>query len=333
LILSAASFIKREGPMRLIRLTLSQKPALSANHSFMMFPLVLFLLIGLLSSYPQPLEGQVKPIRDALGNEFFLGKPPARIISLAPNLTEILFALGLQEKIIGVTRFCNYPPEVSRITKVGGVIDPSLEKITSLKPDLILAFRGTPLSVLSKMKDSSFPLFVLDEGTSLAELLPLIQTIGLVTGSERQANQLSQQLQSRITAVQTKITSTNHRPKVFLLLSGSGYWTCGRQSFLHDLIIKAGGENIAAFRPSRWALLGSEELVKSAPEMIVILAPDQKAFTATRERFLKKAIFKSLPAIIHGRLAWLDEDSASRFGPRLVKTLEDLARFLHPECF
>ncbi len=319
--------------MRLIWLTPSQKQLLSPHNFFIIVLLTLFPLIWLLFSIPQSLKGQVKPIRDALGNEFFPAKPPARIISLAPNLTEILFALGLQEKIIGVTRFCNYPPEVSRITVVGGVIDPSLEKITSLKPDLILAFRGTPLSVLSKMKDASFPLFVLDEGTSLAELLPLIKTIGLVTGSERQADQLSQQLQSRIMAVQTKITSINHRPKVFLLLSAAGYWTCGRQSFLHDLIIKAGGENIAAFKPSRWALLGSEELVRAAPEMIVILAPDQKAFTATCERFLKEAIFKSLPAIIHGRLAWLDEDSASRFGPRLVKALEDLARFLHPECF
>lgn len=276
---------------------------------------------------------QTGVIRDALGHEYQLGPPPQRIISLAPNLTEILFELGLGDRIVGLTRFCNYPPQVAAIEKVGGYLDPSLEKIVALKPDLILAFRGTPLDVLNKIKSANLPLLVFDEGQKIEDLFLLIQTIGRITRRENQASQLIVNLQNRIQYIQNKIRKIKARPKVFLTLSPPGLWTCGHQSFLHHLIELAGGENIAAFESRRWFLLRTEDLLRASPDIIVILAPDLPTYMIKKNFFLQEKIFSQIKAVQYQRFGWLNEDEASRFGPRLVKALEDLARLLHPEIF
>jgi iron complex transport system substrate-binding protein len=272
-------------------------------------------------------------LRDALGYEFILGRAPQRIISLAPNLTEILFALSSGNKIVGLTRFCNYPPEAARIEKVGGILDPSLEKIIALQPDLILAFRGTPLEVLNKLRSSGLLLFVFDEGEKITELFSLIKTIGLITRNEDKASQLLFNLESRLKEVQKRIQTTRTRPRVFITLASPGLWTCGRQSFLHDLIELAGGQNVAAFESRRWFTLKIEDLLRSSPEIIVILAPDFRAYEARKDYFLKEESLKNVPAIRASRFGWLHEDEASRFGPRLIKALEELVRLLHPEVF
>lgn len=272
-------------------------------------------------------------LRDALGYEFILGREPQRIISLAPNLTEILFALGSGDKIVGLTRFCNFPPEATRIEKVGGLLDPSLEKITALQPDLILAFRGTPLEVLNKLRSSGLPLFVFDEGEKVTELFSLIKTIGLITRNEDRAKEFLLHLESRLKEVQKMIQATRARPRVFITLASPGLWTCGRRSFLHDLIELAGGQNVAAFESRRWFALKLEDLLRFSPEIIVILAPNSKIFEARKDYFLKEESLKNVAAIRANRFGWLHEDEASRFGPRLIKALEELARLLHPEVF
>ncbi|MCX7973961.1 MAG: ABC transporter substrate-binding protein [Candidatus Aminicenantes bacterium] len=299
------------------------------------YPIIFFLIIffllekNLAYSSDQP----SRILRDALGYEFPLGPPPQRIISLAPNLTEILFELNLGEKIIGLTRFCNYPPQATTIERVGGYLDPNLEKITALNPDLVLAYRGTPLDVLNKLRTAGLPLFVFDEGQKIEDLFSLIETLGLITRREGQALKLIQNLRLRLLYLQAKIKSTSARPKVFLTLSGLGLWTCGQQSFLHHLIEMAGGVNIAAFESRRWFFLRTEDLIQAAPDIIVILAPDSQAFSAKKNFFLKEPSFKKIKAIQDHYFGWLQEDEASRFGPRLIKALEELARLLHPEVF
>ncbi len=234
---------------------------------------------------------------------------------------------------MGVTRFCNYPPAVNRLERVGGLLDPSLERITALKPDLILAFRGTPLEVLNKIRASSLPLFVFDEGQRLSELFSLIKTIGLITRSENKALALINILESRLEAIGKKIQSPTGRPKVFVTLSSPGLWTCGRQSFLHDLIEVAGGKNVAAFESRRWFSLRIEDLIRASPEIIIILAPDLNSYLAKRDFFLKEKALKTVKAIQTNRFGWVNEDEASRFGPRLIHVLEELNRLLYPEVF
>ncbi len=301
--------------------------------SLIFYPIIIFSIIILQGQGHLTSSSRQTILRDALGFNFQLGPPPQRIISLAPNLTEILFELGLGNKIVGVTRFCNYPADVNKIERVGGLVDPSLEKITALQPDLILAFRGTPLEVLNKIRISGLPLFVFDEGQKLKELFSLIKTIGLLTGSEDKALALTKRLEWRLEVIEKKIRSVTKRPKVFATLSSSGLWTCGQQSFFHDLIELAGGQNIASLESKRWFSLGIEDLIRASPEIIIILAPDLNSYLAKREFFLKEKALKKIEAVQRDRFGWVNEDLASRFGPRLIQALEDLARLLHPDVF
>lgn len=293
----------------------------------------LFFLIFLLIATPSHAPVQTQPLRDSLGYGFSPEPPAERIISLAPNLTEILFSIGLGDKIVGVTRFCNYPPEAKEIDKVGGIIDPDLEKIASLKPDLILAFRGTPLPVLARIRSMGWRLFVLNEGETIEELFPLIRIVGQVTSREKQAEELSLSLERRYEAVVKKLSFVASRPRVLLLLSGPGYWTSGGRGFLNDLLKKAGGTPVTAASRERWVLLNPEEVLGLAPEAIVILASSAEAFDKVKVSLLKKASLKAVPALAQKRFFALDEDSSSRFGPRLIQALEELARWLHPRAF
>ena len=174
-------------------------------------------LLCFLFIYYLPLPARQRPtIKDDLGTTHTLGAPPERIISLAPNVTEILFALGLDEKIIGVTRYCNYPEKAQTKNRIGGMIDPDLEKIIHLRPDLIIAFRGNPLSVVHRLRDLKMPVFVLDEGTTLESIFDLIHKIGLITGKEIAAENLISPLRKNLRWTETRLINAAERPKVFV---------------------------------------------------------------------------------------------------------------------
>ncbi len=276
------------------------------------------------------IASQSRTIKDDLGREWTIGPPPRRIISLAPNVTEILFALGLEERIVGVTRYCDYPAGALTKDKVGGLVDPGLEKISALKPDLILAFRGNPVRALGKMRSLGLPVFSLEPGTSLESLLETIGKIGLVTGSEEAARALSAALDARIKAIEAPLRGLAEKPKVFLSLQGQGLWTCGRESFLDALISRAGGVNIAGGIAKKWVLLGREEILHQDPDVVVILAKTRADFERAAGWFRSEPRLKHLRAVAAGRMSFLDENKASRFGPRLVDTFQELVLILHP---
>jgi len=272
-------------------------------------------------------------VKDDLGHEFRLGAPPRRIVSLAPNITEILFALGLEDKVVGVTRYCDFPPEASGGTKIGGLTDPDPEKIQSLEPDLVLAYRGNPLEIVRKLRDLRLPVFVLDEGKKIEHLPEMISRIGAVTGKGSEADALALRLRKDMAAVKNRLTPCASRVRAFLLLSGEGLWTCGSQSHLHDILNQASAVNVAAGIPRPWAPFSREGLLSEDPDVLVLLAPDRKAFEETANRLRTDPRLRHLRAIRHNRLICLDENKASRFGPRLVDVYAELARALHPECF
>jgi iron complex transport system substrate-binding protein len=284
----------------------------------------------LMAASPSAMRGQT--VKDDLGFEFRLGDPPRRIVSLAPNITEILFALGLGERVAGVTRYCDFPAEAAGKAKVGGLADPDMENIQSLGPDLVLAFRGTPLETVRKMRELRLPVFVLDEGDRLEELSRMIVLIGRVTRSEAAAGALSGRLRAEVEAVKKRLARAA-RVRVFLLLPGEGLWTCGRRTFLHDLLEKAAAENVAAGIPRPWAPFSREKLQAEDPDVLILLAPGRKAFEEAAARLKSDPRLMGLTAVRRRRLAYLDENKASRFGPRLVEALAELALALHPDCF
>jgi iron complex transport system substrate-binding protein len=273
-------------------------------------------------------------VNDDLGRPFTLPRStPSRIVSMAPNITEILFALGLGPNVVGVTRFCDYPPQALALPKIGGLVDPNLEVVQSLAPDLIIAFRGNPLRILDRLSELRMPVFILDIGTGLDDLYTMIAKIGLITRTVSQAGELAAGLRARQAAVEERLRDVPRRPRVFVVLHGQGLWTCGGQSYLNDLIARAGAVNIASAMPKKWALYSPERIIRDDPDAVFVLARSATDFVQAREWLGREGRLEVTKAVETGRVYFLDENAASRFGPRLLDVLERMARDLHPERF
>ncbi|UCC38894.1 MAG: ABC transporter substrate-binding protein [Candidatus Aminicenantes bacterium] len=292
-------------------------------------PLALFLI--LLCSIS--LIGQNKVIRDALDYPFVIKSAPQRIISLAPNITEILFVLGLGDRVIGVTRYCDYPKEAMEKEIIGGMVNPNLERILELNPDLVIGFRGNTLKALERMRNLDLPLFTLEMGAGLESIFPLIMRIGTITQVEEKADILIRSLRKKFSDTIIALLSVRHEPKVFLSLHGMGLWTCGKDSFLNDLVRKARGVNIAGNIPRKWLNYNKEQFLHENPEVIIILSKSLEEFSKTKERIKNESQFEEIKAISTGRIYFLDENPSTRPGPRLIDALGKLARLLHPQCF
>jgi len=281
-----------------------------------------------------PIPAASQDIRDDLGRPFPRpASTPKRIVSMAPNITEILFALGLGPRVVGATRFCDYPPEAASIRRIGGLVDPNVEIIRSLDPDLVVAFRGNPLRLVDRVRRLGLPVFVLDIGQSLDGLGPLIERIGRVTRTEDRAAAIAAGLRLRLAEIDAALRGIPARPKAFVLLFGQGLWTCGGQSYVNDLIARAGGTNVASALPKKWVLYKRERIIKDDPDVIFILARTEADFQAGRDRLAGLPGLDGVKAVKAGRVYALDENAASRFGPRLVDVLVRMAFLFHPDRF
>jgi len=292
--------------------------------------MIISFVLPLIAAFLPP-QGTV--VYDDFNTPFALAEAPQRIVSLAPNLTEILFALGLGDRVVGVTRYCDYPPQALQKEKIGGMVDPNLEMIQSLRPDLIVGFRGNPLGVLNKLRNLHFPVFVLNLGSSLDGLSQTIEKVGRVTRAEDPAKNLVDGLKEKRQAIGLALRDVSKRPKVFLSVYGQGLWTCGEGSYLNDLLVQAGGVNIAAHIPRRWLQLNREQLIHENPDVIIIMAKDKERFSQAGESFRADSRLKGIRAVKDNSIHWLDENIAGRFGPRLIDALDTVARILHPEMF
>jgi iron complex transport system substrate-binding protein len=293
---------------------------------------VLFAAVWLLAPAP-PAAAQSEAAVDDQGIAFPLSAPPRRIVSLAPNVTEMLFALGLDAEIAGVTRYCDFPEAALWKTKVGGLVDPNLELIQSLSPDLVVAFRGNPLRTIERLRALGIPVFVLDIGRKLEALFPLIAKLGRVTRRDKEAAALASGLRAKLESISGRLAGITVEPRVFLALHGQGLWTCGRLSYLNDLIALSKGRNVAGDVERGWLHYGLEQLVHDDPEVIIVLARTPAEFERGRDKFLKDRRLRKVAAVRTGRIFFLDENVTSRFGARLAEALDVVARNIHPEGF
>ena len=279
-------------------------------------------------------DRSVQVVTDGLGRPFPVPfRAPLRIVSMAPNITEILFALGLGDRVAGVTRFCDYPPEAGRLPRIGGLVDPNVEIVRSLDPDLVIAFRGNPLRLVDRIRKLGLPVFVLDIGRGLEDLPALVVKIGRITGAEARAGTLAAGLRGRLNAVDAALKGVASRPKVFVLLYGQGLWTCGGESYINDLIGRAGGANVAAALPKKWALYKRERIIRDDPDVVFILSRSTADFETGRKWLAGMPGIAAVSAVRTGRVYEIDENAASRYGPRLVDVLDRMAALLHPDRF
>jgi iron complex transport system substrate-binding protein len=256
---------------------------------------------------------------DELGRTVLIAQSPERIISLAPSVTETLFALGLGGKVVGVTTYCDYPPEAKSKVNIGDTQRPSLEKIVALKPDLVIASTSSQLeSFVRNLEEARIPIYV-SNPRNLEETLQSIQAIGDIAGASEKAQVLSAALRARIEGVRLR-TAGREKPKVFMVLGAEPLITVGGKTFINDLISRAGGLSISADESSDYPQYSFETAIARRPGIIFLQAGDDKL----PERL------KQTPAALQGRVYHLDDDLLLRPGPRIVDALEQLAEKIHP---
>lgn len=277
----------------------------------------------------KPASPEVEPtspqyVFDDLGRLVAINGTPQRIVSLSPSNTEILFALGLGEKVVGVTDWCDYPPEAAEKEKVGGYDTPDIETILALNSDLILAGYGNTIEVINSLDGLGLTVFGI-KTTDLDDLLNDIRTVGEITDKEVEAYALTSEMESRIQAVTDETAELEERPRVFYIVWHDPLWTAGQGTFIHELIEKGGGVNICQ-NITGYTTISIEEVIARNPE--VIIASEWSFEWAQNETLLE-----GTDARKNGRIYQSDDDLVQRPGPRLVEGLEWFAYFIHPEIF
>lgn len=268
--------------------------------------------------------------KDEAGREVTFSFPPKRIVSLAPNITEILFSLGLDEEIVGVSIHCNFPEKAKNKVRVGSYISLHFERITSLKPDLIIATgAGNTRDMVDRLGTLGFQTYVIYP-KNFDDILQSIAHIGQVVNREKEARMILEGMRKRSQRV-TELTRGLPRPKVFIQIGDAPVVTVGQGSFADDLIRLAGGENIAGKEKEVYPRFGMEEILKRSPEVIVISSMNPKG--DYQKIFQEWTRWKTLPAVKNGRIHLIDSDLLDRPSPRIIDGLEELAKFLHPERF
>ena len=268
--------------------------------------------------------------KDALGREIPVPAPPKRLIALAPNLTEILYALDLGDRVVGVTNHCNYPPEASLKPKVGSYIHLNVEQIISLSPDLVIGtMDGNERYVLDLLEQARIKVFFVNP-RDVRQAIETISTVGLVCGVPERARQIAGRLTTRVDRV-VEATGAKRKPLVFLQIHIQPIMTVNRNTVHHDLIHLAGGENMAADEPVTYPRISLEEVIRRKPEVILISSMEREGrFEKARQDWLQ---WTSIPAVQKGRVHLIDSDLIDRASPRVVDGLEIMAKLLHPEAF
>jgi iron complex transport system substrate-binding protein len=293
--------------------------------TFLFFILNLNLLLVSSNAVNYPLT-----IIDITETAVTIPQEPQRIISIAPSNTEILFALGLEDKIVGITNYCNFPEETKNIEKIGETFPLNLEKIVSLKPDLILAYAGQ-LNEIPRLRELGLKVIVI-EPLNLQETLKSIQMVATIGGIPEKGNILVENLSQRIDQIKTEVSNLEitKKPKVFIGGIYETIWTPGEGTLFNELISLAGGINIAAGF-SGWAKISPEFIVKEDPDIIIIpigaMNPGDEL--KIKENIYQRPGWSNLSAVKTQKIFIVNEDLFFRPGPRLVDGLERLYKIFY----
>jgi iron complex transport system substrate-binding protein len=280
-------------------------------------------------------EGFPVTLIDDLGCTITVTEKPERIISLAPSNTEILFALGLGENIVGVTEYCNYPPETEAKEKIGSYSTPHIEKIVNHNPDLVFAAYGNPTGTVEALKRFNLTVIGLN-ARNLDEILYDLRLVGEITGTSTNASKLVTDMTQRIEATDERLSALNseEKPTVLHIIWHDPVWIAGKGTFEDELISRGGGVNIAP--AEGYKTLSLEHLIELNPD--VIITPSGTGMGGTQTNFTYQYIIngprlRDIKAVSTKRVYVINADIVCRAGPRIVEALEEMAKMLHPELY
>lgn len=295
---------------------------------------VAFFLIGIwLLVFSLSFGVGAKSLSDDSGREVEVPSSCERIISLSPSNTEIIFALSLAEKLVGVTTYCNYPEEAKEKEKVGTLNEINLEKVVELEPDLVLASSLTPPDVVERLGSLGITVFVLDPH-NINEVMEDIEKVGIIAGVEARGKELRKAMEEDIREVREKVSnlSSDERPTVFHLIWHEPLWTAGEDTFINEFITIAGGQNVVADLPG-YVTLNLEEFIRRNPDIITVVENHGSAENLPYQFLLSDSRLQVVKAIQDHKVFPVDADIVSRSGPRVVDAIYIFARIIHPEIF
>ncbi len=278
---------------------------------------------GILTGMPFMANVSEKTFTDDIGRRVYLANPARRVVSLAPSLTEILFAVGLDAEVVGVTTFCDYPAQARSKPKIGSSIQ-NLEAIIGLKPDLVLAVKSEIVhpDVLVKLEQLKIPIFILAPKT-IEDILGHISTVGSLVGHDRAARTVAQGLRERLSDLRSRMGAA--RPvRVFYVVNTDPLISVGSGSFIHQMLELAGGENIVGHTAIPYPKVLLEEVLQRDPEVLLFpVGAGEGVPEAEQQRWRK---WTTLSAVAHNRLHQVKAELVNRPGPRVVDGIESLAK-------
>ncbi|BAI62989.1 putative iron compound ABC transporter iron compound binding protein [Methanocella paludicola SANAE] len=258
---------------------------------------------------------------------------PERIVSLSPKNTEMLYALGLGDKVVGVTDYCNYPAEAANKTKVGGITNVNVEQVGALNPDVVFADSLTKKEAAEKIESMGYPVIVNDP-RNVSDIERSILRMGKVCGAGDNATRLAADINASIKAITDKTATLNEsqRPKVLMLLDTYDFYVAGSDCYGNDLIILAGGQNVA-YELTDYKAMSKEAVIEADPDIIIMPVdvysqPDFEKLRNGTEDWMQQ-----LSAVRNGKVYAVASDPIFRPGPRVVDAAQAMAKIIHPELF
>ncbi len=270
-------------------------------------------------------------ITDQLGRTVTLNGTPQRIISLAPANTEILFALGLGDKVVGDTDYCNYPAEAQNVSKVGGFSTPTIEKIVALEPYVVFAAPIHEDTVIPQLENLGIKVIALAP-TTINETYDAIELVGNVTGVQKAADTLVKNMKARINAVTSLVAnlSDKEKPNVFYIVWHDPLMSAGGDTLQSQIIELTGGKNIFV-NSSGYPPVSLETVLDRNPDIIIASTGMGSGVDAPLNWALNESRLQVTNASKEGKIFSINTDLTGRFGPRIVDAVEEMFRLIHPD--
>jgi iron complex transport system substrate-binding protein len=301
------------------------------DNGFLNHRIFCILLLTSLATAPAMAESATgRTLVDPAGRSIEVPSDPRRVVSLAPSVTEIIFALGQQARLQGVSRFSDFPPAADKFPKVGSYIHLDVERIVALQPDLCIGIKdGNPLVVVEQLEMLGIPVFAVNP-VDLETAMQSIDAIGDLLKASAQARNIVSDMRRRIRNVAQATARVSHKPRVFVQIGVSPIVSVGDGTFINELITTAGGTNVAA-GPNPYPRFSVEQVIALAPEILVISSMARATvFEEVKAQWMQ---WPAIPAVRNQAVFIAPTNIFDRPTPRLVDGLEQMARYIHPQLF
>ena len=260
------------------------------------------------------------------GTEITIDEEPEKIVSMGPNMTEILYAIGAGDKLVGRTDYCDYPAEVSKVESVGSISNADIEKILSLEPDLVLASTHFSDDAIKQLDDAGVPVLYLYDESDMNGVYDMIGLVGKAVNCTEKAEETIEEMQVKMDYVSDRLANADENPTVYYVVGYGEYgdYTAGGDTFVNGILTAAGGDNIAS-DVEGWSY-STETLLEKDPEYVILSEYNEEGFCTTDP-------YTELSAVKNGFVKTIDTNMLDRQGPRNADAVVELAQMLHPECF